>query len=258
MEYDIIQKWDDVTVSNFIHLTRIKKEDFVNDEDYLIAIISILSDLTQQELENIEYDIFVKIVDKIEFINTLPSAKLTNKLFVNQKVLDLNTTLNSLTIGEFIDLEYFFSQNYYENLPSILAILYRFYTEKDDWFEKEIEPYGNYIFKRAPYFNQISINKVYGVIDYYLKWRTDLFEKYEGLFKEVEKFDDEEIDKNQSHISRAEEMKERKKQESFNKWSWNLFLYQLSNNDPLKMNQASGINVIEAFNILSMKKELAL
>lgn len=259
MEFYIAKNWNEVSIKSFIELTQIKLEDYSSEDDYNVDVISTLSDLSREEIENMNYDQYQKILSTLMFLKNLPSSKFNQSLLVNGKRLDFIGDFNNLSVGEFIDLEHYFSNNYYQNLPIILAILYRFKTKQDEWYPDIFEEYGDYIYHRAPLFNTVNINQVYGVIDAYINWRTDLFEKYEGLFDSTVD-DDEPYDEllNQNIAAKAEAVKEEKKQKAIKKWGWYIFLLRLANNDITKLDDVVKVNLIQALNILSCKKELEI
>jgi hypothetical protein len=55
-----------------------------------------------------------------------------------------------------------------------------------------------------------------------------------------------------------EEKEEIKKEDNLNKWSWEKTLYILANEDITKIDDVLNMNLIFAFNMLSMKTELQL
>lgn len=259
MEFYIAKSWSDINVKTFIELTNIKLENYNSEEEYNVDVISTLSDLTREEIENMNYNQYEEILLNLNFLKRLPSSKFSQSLLVNSKRLDFIGDFNNLSVGEFIDLEHYFGNNYYQNLPIILAILYRFKINRDEWYPDKIEEYGDYIYHRGPLFNTVNINQVYGVIDAYINWRTQIFETYEGLFDST--VDDEEpYDdlSNQNIVAKAEAVKEEKKQKAIKKWGWYIFLLRLSNNDITKLDDVVKVNIIQALNILSCKKELEI
>lgn len=262
MEFYVPKSWSEINVKTFIELTKITPEDFNNDDEYYIELLSILGDLSKEDIEEMDYNEYNNCISNLSFLKTTPNKKPAPMLLVNNQKLNLIDNFNALTVGEFIDLEHFFSNDYYLNLSTILAILYRIEIEAQDkdWFPNVIEPYGNYIFHRAHYFNSVSINQVYGVLQNYINWRTDLFETYEGLFDGVSQ-DEEDDDgpiQGESIIARSERIKEERKQQAIKKWGWDIFLLRLANNDITKVEAVTKINLIQALNTLSCKKELGL
>lgn len=256
-----MKSWKDVSVQQFLELSKLIPENYSTDELYYIDVLSILDDYSKEEIEEMDYDTFQSLIGELSFLKTLPPKKPAPVILVNSKKLKFVDNFNALSVGEFIDLEHFFSNDYYENLSTILAILYRLYIEHEDreWFPDTIEPYGSYIFHRAPYFNSISINNVYGVLNQYIEWRSELFETYEGLFDGVsqDEEDDEPI-QGESIISRSERIKAEKKQQAIKKWGWDIFLLRLAGNDITKVEAVTKINLLQALNTLSCKKELGL
>ena len=259
MEFYIAKSWSDINIKTFIELTNIKIENYSTEDDYNVDVISAISDLTREEIENMDYKQYQEILLNLNFLKKLPSSKYSQSLLVNNKRLDFIGDFNNLSVGEFIDLEHYFSNDYYQNLPIILAILFRFKIKQDEWFPDKFEEYGDYIYHRAPLFNSININQVYGIIESYIKWRTDLFETYEGLFDSTVD-EDEPYDEipNQNIIAKAEAVKEEKKQKAIKKWGWYIFLLRLANNDITKLDDVVKVNLIQALNILSCKKELEI
>jgi hypothetical protein len=255
-----MNNWKEVTVEQFINLTKLIPENYSTDELFYIDALSILDDYSNEEIEQMDYQTFQTLISELSFLKTTPVKKPAPIIFVNSKKLKLIDDFNYLSVGEFIDLEHFFSNDYYLNLTNILAIVYRIYNEHQDkeWFPDQIEPYGNYIFHRAPYFNSISINNVYGVIAKYIDWRNQLFETYDGLFDGVSDDDDNDefLNDNESIVSKSERIKEQKKQQAIKKWGWDIFLLRLANNDITKVEAVTKINLIQALNTLSCKKEL--
>lgn len=254
--------WKEVSLKQFLELSKLNPEDYSIDEEYYTDVLAILDDLTNEDIEEMSYDSFQSLIKDLEFLKISPSKKPSPILLVNSKKLKLIDNLNSLTVGEFIDLEHFFSNNYYENLSIILAILYRRFIEHEDkeWFPDTIEPYGTYIFHRASYFNSVSINSVFGVLNQYIEWRSELFETYEGLFDGVSNEEDEDFEpiQGESIISRSERIKAEKKEQAIKKWGWDIFLLRLANNQITNVSEVTKINLIQALNTLSCKKELGL
>lgn len=255
------KSWNDISVNQYIELNELDKtakEQKMIEDEFNIHLLSLITDSPLSDIENLEYEKFIKLLNQFKFIEKPP----INNPLSTIKIEDIDLNLidfNSLELGAFIDLEHFVGLDYIENIKIIMAILYRQKLENKNpiLFEDEFEPYGNWIFKRSKLFGEISILQVYGVLISYLKWREKLLETYEGLFSGPIEEDNTDIP-NESVISKSERKKEEQKQRSIKKWSWNLLLYKLANGNPLYMNKASSINIIEAMNILAMKTELNL
>jgi len=249
--------WSDITVQQFIDLNELNSMEFEIEDEYNVHLLSIITDTSIDEINQLEYDKFNELVEQFNFIRKLPTRQPSPIINTSAAQFHL-VSFNELSIGEFIDLEYFFTNDYIVNLKTILAILYRQKTiHNSPLILDEFEDYGNWIFHREPLFEEICIGEVYGILPNYIKFRTDFFEKYDGLLGGPVEDDDEPI-QGESIVSRAERIKENERQKSINKWGWDMFLYQLANNDVSRINEASKINLVQAFNSLSMKRELGV
>lgn len=255
--FNIPTSWDGVTVSQFKEIFSFKESDFDNIEEYFMQILSILSDVSISDIEEMDYEFLMESIQKVFFINTLPNKPAKPYINTDHGMLYLKDDFNRLTIGEFIDIENLMQGNYIENLNLILGIFYRQKDIKNSPFYLDTyESYGDWIYHRASLFEYIYINDVFNVINKYLIFRKDFFERYAGLFDDST-VDEEDIDEVDS-ISKSEKMKDEEKQKNIKKWSWDLLIYRLAKNDPIKFEEATTMSVIQAFNIFSMKKELGL
>lgn len=254
----IPNSWNDVSVSRFQELYEI--EDIDGEDEKNNLLLSILCDTALDEIENLDYKEYELLINKLSFINQLPNRTAKDFIHTEAGTLFRITNLSTITLGEFIDLENLITSNHIKNLKSILSIFYRqiIKSEQPLLFQDRLEEYGNWIFHREPLFDDVRIIDVYGVIQEYLEFRKDLYERYEGLFDGDGTVNEEPIDENESIISKAERMKEEKKQNSLKKWNFDLILYRLSKQNPLKIDETAKMPVIQAFNVLSMCKELKL
>lgn len=254
----IPNSWSDVSVSRFQELYEL--ENMITDDEKNDLLLSILCDTALDEIEALDYNEYQTLLSKLSFINQLPNR--TAKDFIHTKAGTLYRikNLSTISLGEFIDLENLITSNHIQNLKTILSIFYRqiIKSEKPLLFPDKIEEYGDWIFHRESLFDDIRIIDVYGIIQEYLNFRKDLYERYEGLFDGDGTEDDSPIDENESIISKAERIKEEKKQKSLKKWNFDLILYRLSKQNPLKIDETAKMPVIQAFNVLSMCKELNL
>lgn len=235
--------WKDITVSQFMEIKSINSDD--TDD---LEMMSILLDLPMAELEQMDIVKFQDMTSELSFIRTSVPNEIKERLNTSIGTLHLIDFM-SITIGEFIDLEHYFSEDYIQNLPLILSILYRrkLPNEHPELFEDEFEKYGTYIEHRSNIFLETSIEDVFGIITKYLSFRQNIFTGYEGLFNSP----DEEIDEEE-----IEDIKSNTKSE--NKWGWNPLIYILANRNPLKFEEATGMGLIQGLNILSMRLELKM
>jgi hypothetical protein len=250
----MINSWDNVTLSTYIELL-----DIIEGEYTELDIISLLLDVGVQELEDMPYDDMLSQIESIDFIGKpIPTKNLVNVAIDGELFYPI--PFNDIEFGAFIDIEYYISssKDYKYNINKILNILYRRLIKPSDALNKAVyEPYDNWSDTRYQMYDKVPVTSVYGVLEAYIAWRADIFEKFQGLFSDGDAMDDEEEKKMLSEMT-AQERKQYQNEKNVGKWAWSLFLFKLSDRNPLKMLEAAKMNVIMAFNILSMYQELKI
>jgi hypothetical protein len=240
--------WEEVYADQFLEL---KKLDESNSSFFVrqIEILSILNDtLPDDEMwEDLDVEELAILIGKLKWLRYEPSTQLKTKIGDYTCI-----NINKLSFGEFIDLEYYFSNNYYENLSNICSVLYR-KTKCDEWSNLIYEPYESInIEDRCKAFDELPITDIYGVIKYYLDFKELLMTTYEKLF-EPQFDDDEEIDESQYD---QEEKDDIEKEKVIIKWSWENIIHKLTDGDVTKYEKITSLPVIFIFNQLSYLKDI--
>jgi len=231
-------------VSQWQELSQIDPQEFNSVFLQTIEALSILSDTDPEELEDLDPEELLNLASKVQFIKREPSSKPKDLV----KGFRLKP-LDALTLGEFIDLEYY-TANLAENFTLILSILYKRW-KSDEWNNLVFEPYTYKLNERKEVFNELNINDVFGAVNNYITYSNDFKKRYENLFNPViEETETEELDE--------EDLKAEAEEKVFTKWSWEKLLYDLSNEDLTKIDAVTDLNLIFVFNMLSMVEELQL
>ena len=246
MSLQIPKSWQEINVAQYIEIFQLQENEFESLLDYEIEILSILMDEDPETFLDLDFDELNKVIDQVKWLKVQPRNRIKKEL--NDYSL---INIDKLKLGEFIDLEHFFSNNYVTNLPKICAIVYR-RTKVNDWNERVFEPYDFDLNERADEFYGFSVADVYEIIPIYLKWRENFMNVYSNLFEPVisEPDEDEELD--------PEDLKAEQEEAKFKRWSWEQTIYNLANEDITKFEEVLRLPVVFAFNILAMKKDLAI
>ena len=210
--------------------------------NYQIDVLSALTDSNISEFEDLDIDELTVLTEQIKWIQSEPSKRYKNKL--DKYVLKPFT---KISLGEFIDLEHYFSNNYLDHFCHILALLYR-RTSKNVYGDDIIEPYNYSPSDRLDWYLDYKITDVYGLIPEYIKFRENFTNTYTNLLVDVVA-DDEVLDD-------ADEIKEQKREQEKQKFAWESTIMSLCNNDLSKFNSILDMSVVLVFNILGMKKTL--
>lgn len=238
------QNWNQIRVEQFVELSALNEEDFGSLFLYNIEALAIVTDTDSEEYDDLTPEELTELTSKLSWIRKEPPKKFSKEI----NGMTFKPLIN-LTLGEFIDLEHYFSQNYIEHLTTICGILYR-RTKFTEWGEIEYEPYSYDPNHRINIFTEIPITDVYGIIKEYLDFRGEVMDKYANLFAP-------EIDETEE-LTDPEDRREEEKEKKLQKWSWEMVIYELAGNDLTKVDQVTDLPLILALNFMSMRYELKM
>lgn len=196
-----------------------------------------IDELTIEELE--------ELLLLVKFIRDEPPKNYKSELGIYKL-----KPFNKITLGEFISLESYFSDNYILKLSNIVAILYRRFRV-NEWGDETLETYNYNSNDRLDWFLDFPITDVYGLLPEYIKFREGIIDQYKNLMTESYE-DDFEIDSNMD----AEDLKAAEEEKKQQKWGWETLIWNLCNEDLTKFHAVCDLPLILVFNFLGMKKEL--
>jgi hypothetical protein len=241
------KQWSQVTLEQYIEFNKIAKDQgayYYNSE-----ALSILSNEPMEVIEDLDVDELTQLIKDNKWCASEPSKRYKHEM-LGMKF----KPFSKLTLYEYIDLDYYFVNDYIGNLANICAICYR-QTRVNEWGEEILEPYDFDCTLRAEKFYDLPITDVYGVLHEFIKYRDTFLKNYENLFSgEL----DEELSNEERNNMDAEEVKEIEKEQAQAKWSWEQTIYGLTKGDITKSEKVGALPLIYVFNILAMKKELDL
>lgn len=227
------KNWKQIKVDQYVELRSLREEDFGSLFLFNIELLAIVMDTEADELDDLTSDELTENINALRWIGREPVGMQNSVMHYNL------VSLKRLSLGEFIDLEHYFANDYIKNLTNICAIRYRKADEKYNYDPTD----------RANEFNELPITDVYGIIPEYLKFREEFIKAYENLFMpDIEETDD--LD--------AEDKKEEEEEKRVQKWSWERVIYDLCNGDITKTEQVTELPLVMVFNFLSMKHELKI
>ena len=238
------KQWSDITLEQFIEISEIDKKQGANG--YNSDLLAIVTDMSYDEIDELDIDELIEMVAEFKWSNTQPSKQYKHELLGMQI-----KPLSKLCLFEYIDLDYYFNDNYHTNLDKICAILYR-QSKVNEWGEVVLETYDYDIHLRAEKFLDLPITEVYGIVAEFLKFKQNFLDVYSNLFNEAE----DELTEEDKAAMEPEEIKEIEKEVKSNKWSWERMIYGLTDGDITKTEAVGALPLTYVFNILGMKKEL--
>lgn len=154
-EFNLIKKWEDVTLDRWVKLISHKGK--TKSADARVTI-EALSDIPATVIDKLDLATIVVILNSLATMQKSENSSLREIIEIEGKEYGFHPDLDSITLGEFADLETYM-QDMEKNLPEIMAVLFRPIVAKEgDYYQ--IEAYDGEIKLRAEVMRKISAEKV--------------------------------------------------------------------------------------------------
>ena len=155
-QYKLISKWSDVTLEKWLKLVEVETESKTTEA---LETITALSDIPKQLVKELGIQDVAVIMSKIAELQVKQDSKLKRIIEVEGKEYGFHPDLNSITLGEYADIEVFIKNGIENNLPELMAVLYRPIIEKKNDIYI-IEAYDGNISIRAEEMKKMSAEQV--------------------------------------------------------------------------------------------------
>ena len=110
------KNWEGISVNVFERITKAIDNAEVTGNDYLdllnkqIAIISVLSDVDEDTVANLNTAEFNMLVRQTNFLNTQPKKNIINKVKLNGKDYEIFLNIQNMTVSQYIDFQTLYPQ----------------------------------------------------------------------------------------------------------------------------------------------------
>lgn len=234
--------WNQVTLEQFIELRTLDSSDGLFNHN--IDILCVLTDNTPDEFDDASLDDISSLFGELQWLYSEPSRNHVQRIGKFRV-----KPMNELTLGEFIDLEYYFTNDYLKYLPNICALLYRIPLKIEDDVVVSWELTNFKTSSRVHYFLEQPISNIYGILTEYIKFRDGFINQHHNIMSEN-------IDDDLSDIDDPDEKREAEREKASNKWGWEQMIWSMCNGDIAKYDDVINMKLILVFNFLAMRKQL--
>lgn len=162
-EFDVIKSWEDVTLANWIKLVN-KKTDTKGEEAY--QLIQELSNIPKDIIKKLELSDIAVIMGRIGELQSQADNKLQRIIEVDNKRYGFLPDLDSITLGEYADIETFIKMDIDKHLPEVMAILYRPIVEEKNGVYT-IEAYDGEIKLRTEEMKKMTAEQVQSALVFF-------------------------------------------------------------------------------------------
>lgn len=151
--------WEDVTLNEFIELSKLDIDSFDSHIDYYISMLGIFgNDDLNNILEFVKLTDVADIINQMAFMNTPPRNLDKKEVTIKGEVFRLIQNMNELTVGEYISIETLIEQGKLDSISSIPAILSVILKPIGEQFDSNLVNARMELFK-----NELSIEDVLGM-----------------------------------------------------------------------------------------------
>ena len=155
-EFKLISKWSDVNYKTWLKLIDFQNNTRTKEAEETIAA---LSNIPKQLVKELGIKDIAIIMDKISELQSKADGRLRNIITVEGKEYGFHPSLEDITLGEWADIETFIKLGIENNMPELMAILYRPITEKKNGVYT-IAAYDGNITIRAEEMKKMSAEQV--------------------------------------------------------------------------------------------------
>ena len=168
--FNLINSWSDVNLSTWLKL--IDFETGTKTEE-ATETIAALSDIPKQLVKELALSDVAAIMSKIGELQAKQDTELKRIIEVNGVEYGFHPDLDSITLGEYADIETFIKNGIDTNLPELMAILYRPIKEKKNDIYI-IDAYDGDITMRTEEMKLMSAEQVQSALFFFYNFAKEL------------------------------------------------------------------------------------
>jgi hypothetical protein len=162
--FKLINDWSDVTLGRWIKLIKLKGLSKTKEAKETIAA---LSDIPKNLIDKLALKDIVVLMSKLSEMQENKGSSLKNIISVEGNKYGFHPDLDSITLGEYADLETFLKDGVENNLPELMAILYRPIVEETSSGVYTIDAYDGNISIRAEEMKKMSAEQVQSALVFF-------------------------------------------------------------------------------------------
>ena len=170
--FKLIDSWEDVTLEKWLKLIDFEKGTKTEEATETIAA---LSNIPKQLVKELALSDVAVIMSRIAELQQEQDTKLKRIIEINGIEYGFHPDLDSISLGEYADIEQFIKNGIEKNLPELMAVLYRpVKDKKNDIYI--IDAYDGDIRLRTEEMKQMSAQQVQSALVFFYTLGKELSE----------------------------------------------------------------------------------
>jgi len=169
-QFKLISKWEDVTLEKWLKLIDFHKG---SKSEEALNTIAELSNIPKELINQLELRDVALMMSKLAELQAKQDSSLKRVIEIEGKKYGFHPDLDSITLGEYADLEQFIKMGVEKHLPEVMAILYRPIVEQKENVYT-IEAYDGNISIRAEEMRKMSAEQVQSALVFFYLFGSKL------------------------------------------------------------------------------------
>jgi len=170
--FNLIKKWSDVTLETWLKLIDFETG---TKTEAATETIAAISDIPKKLVKELALSDVGAIMSKVGELQSKQDTTLKRIIEINDIEYGFHPDLDSITLGEYADVEQFIKNGIDTNLPELMAVLYRPIKEKKNDIYI-IDAYDGDIRMRTEEMKQMSATQVQAALFFFYNLGKELFE----------------------------------------------------------------------------------
>ena len=179
-EFKLIKSWADVNLKTWIKLIEFQSDSKTKEAEDTIAL---LSDIPKQLIKQLSLRDVAIIMSEISELQAVQDSSLKRIIEIDGVEYGFHPNLDDITLGEYADIEHFIKTGIQENMPDIMAVLYRPIVEKENDVYT-IEAYDGNITIRAEKMKLMSAEQVQSALRFFFAFVNALLTTSQSFLME--------------------------------------------------------------------------
>jgi len=161
--FNLIDSWSDVTLETWLKLIDFETGTKTEEAE---ATLEALSDIPKKLIKELALSDVAAIMSKVGELQANQDTELKRIIEINEVEYGFHPDLDSITLGEYADIEQFIKNGIDTNLPELMSVLYRPIKEKKNDIYI-IDAYDGNIRMRTEEMKQMSAEQVQSALVFF-------------------------------------------------------------------------------------------
>ena len=180
-EFKLISSWKDVTLEKWLKLIRFQEGSKTEEATETIAE---LSNMPKKLIKELALKDVAKVMSRIAQLQNKQDTKLKRIIEIDGIEYGFHPDLDSISLGEYADIETFIKNGIEKHLPELMAVLYRPIKEKKNDIYI-IEAYDGNIRLRTEEMKKMSAEQVQSALVFFYAFVKELSQTLQSSLTEV-------------------------------------------------------------------------